>query len=138
MISILIVFILIVPWYIYLLTHTSEHNLIYTYKAHIYFSLFSSKILFWIDVIALLFEFGAIKKFNSIFYLTLSFFSVSFIFGILYQIITCRLAIFQWDAEAKLITHQFYIWSSMILILGFSMVIIHIVRTKILMFSKNR
>lgn len=116
-----------VPWYVDQVIHTNEYSIVFLYKAHIYFSLVITQILLFPIVIILLFEFAWIKKFCSIFYLTICFFALSFLFAIIYQIITCNLPIFYWDKEAVSITKSFYVWVPIIIFFGIFMLIIHFI-----------
>jgi len=79
-----------------------------------------------ITIVLLLFEFGYFNKFNSIFYLTICFFELSFVYAIIYQVIVSRLSFFHPDNESEALTESFYKWTILTIFLGILLLILHI------------
>ncbi len=135
-ISLCIVFLIIVPWYVFIITHTNRYSILSMYKGTLLILTGVSIFLIYIMGLTLLFEIFRHKKFQSIFYLTVCFFALSYCYGIIYQLITSRLDVFQWDSEAHSITHKYYIRSSIVIILGLIMLVLHIISGRIQIFTK--
>jgi hypothetical protein len=128
-ISIFIALVIILPWYLLLVIYTGERSIKHMYIANIDTCWGFSKLLLWIVGFTLLFEFFRFKKFNSIFYLTVCFFALLFLFlGIIYQVVTSKLAIFHWDSDTQSLTQPFYIWCSIAIVAGLTMLILHLVK----------